>query len=227
MDKYVDTDVGIYHIESLCDKRDKDGHKLYHAKCRYCEYENDMRLSTIKHATMCKHKDRMGNLLEFKPCWSTPRLRRIFSDMQDRCFNVNSKDYCWYGGKGISICQEWLDNPKLFEEWALNNGYSEELTIDRIDADKDYCPTNCQWIPRNENSRKAGIVSWITVQDITLTGRQWAEKLKLGINTINTAIRMHGLDKTKELIEAMLKDPPSTKHRKSRHTWFETYGIQV
>lgn len=227
MDKYVGTDIGIYHIESVCDNRDTDGHKLYHAKCKYCEYENDMRLSTIKHATMCKHQDRAGNLLEFKPYWNYPRLRSIFGSMKDRCFNENNKDYYWYGGKGISIYQEWLNNPKLFEEWAINNGYSDNLTIDRIDSDGDYTPDNCRWISQKENTRRAGKVNWIDVDNIVLTGRQWAQKLQIGINTINSIIRKYGLDKTKELIAAMLKEPPSIKQRKSNQTWFSVYNIQI
>lgn len=227
MDEYVNTDVGIYHIESVCDKRDTDGHKLYHVRCKYCEYESDMRLYNIKQPTMCKHKNRSGNIINFKPFWRHKKLREVFRGMKDRCFNPNNKDFCWYGGKGICICQEWLNNPKLFEEWALNNGYTSNLTIDRIDADKDYCPDNCRWIPLPENARRAGLVSWITVEEITLTGRQWSEKLHLGVNTINTAIRKYGLDKTKELISVMLKEPPSTKQRKTNQTWFSVYNIQI
>lgn len=227
MDKYVGTDIGIYHIESVCDKKDFDGHKLYHVKCRYCEYEGDMRLFNIKQAIMCKHKNRIGKILEFQPFWSNRKLRYIFGNMQSRCYNPNDKAYKWYGEKGIIICQEWLNNPKLFEEWALNNGYADGLTIDRIDAGKDYCPTNCQWIPLDENSRKAGKVNWITVDNITMTGRQWADKFQIGTNAINRLIREYGLNKTKELIVAMLKEPPSTKQRKPNQTWFSAYNIQI
>lgn len=227
MDKYVNTDVGIYHIESVCERRDTDGHKLYHAKCRYCNYENDMRLSSIKQPTVCKHKNRIGNLIDFTSCWQYKRLQQIFQAMQNRCFNPDNKDYCWYGGKGIGIYQEWLENPKSFEEWAQNNGYSDDLTIDRIDANKDYCPENCQWIPLSENVRKAGKVNWITVNDIILTGRQWAEKLNIGVNIINMAIKKYGTEKTKELILAMLREPPATKRRKPRQSWFSVYNIII
>ena len=227
MDKYVNTDIGIYHVESVCDRRDADGHKLYHAKCRHCGYENDMRLFTIQHAKMCRHQNRSGRFLEFKPYWECSRLRDIFKGMQDRCCNPNNKDYYWYGNKGVRVCQEWLNNPQSFEEWALNNGYANDLTIDRIDSDKDYCPSNCRWISLPENTRRAGKVNWITVGDVTLTGRQWADKLGLGLLTIDRYIRDYGLDLTIKLIVAMLKEPPSTKHRKPRVTWFEAYGIQV
>ena len=227
MDKYVNTDIGIYHIESLCERKSNDGHKLYHVKCRYCEFESDMRLSNIKQTTICRHKDRVGNLVEFKPHWRNPRLRCIFKSMQDRCLNPNGKDYRWYGAKGISICEEWLNNPKMFEEWALNNGYSDDLTIDRIDPRGDYTPGNCRWISQEDNTRRAGKVNWIDVDGMKLTGRQWAEKLQIGVNVINSAIRKYGMDKTKELIAAMLKDPPSTKQLKPTQSWFSIYGIQV
>ena len=115
----------------------------------------------------------------------------------------------------------------MFEIWALNNGYNDSLTVDRIDSDKDYCPENCQWITMEENSRKAGNVNWITVGEYTLTGRQWADKFGLGKNRINTLIREFGIEKTKELIAAMLISPPSTKERKSNQSWFEIYGIQI
>jgi hypothetical protein len=110
---------------------------------------------------------------------------------------------------------------------AIKNGYNDNLTIDRINANYDYCPDNCQWIPLIENSRKAGRVNWIDVNGEVLTGRQWSEKLGLGVNTINTALRDYGLIKTIELICAMLQEPPSVKHRKSHQTWFSVYNIEI
>ena len=147
--------------------------------------------------------------------------------MIERCYKPDDKSYRWYGAKGIKICNEWLQDPTIFEKWALDNGYKDGLTIDRIDADKDYNPENCRWISLEENSRRAGNVNWITVNNIVLTGRQWAAKLSLGTNAINTAIRERGYDKTIELIKAMLKEPPLTKHRKPHQTWFDVYGIET
>ena len=222
---------GIYTIIDMLDEKDKYGHWIYKSVCEECGREQFSHYGQIagekSKTTQCTHIKANGDHIPYGHIWDNKRIASIFGDMNSRCYNSNNKNYRWYGAKGIKICSEWLSNPKLFEEWALNNGYNDSLTIDRIDSDRDYCPDNCRWISLRENTRRAGVVSWITVEDITLTGRQWAEKLQLGINTINTAIRTHGLDKTKELIAAMLKEPPSTKHRKSRHTWFETYGIQI
>ena len=73
------------------------------------------------------------------------RLYHIWNGMNARCNNPNSKDYRLYGARGISVCDEWKDSSKFFA-WALNNGYNDSLTLDRIDCDKNYEPNNCRWI---------------------------------------------------------------------------------
>lgn len=78
------------------------------------------------------------------------RLRRIFSGMIQRCYNEKSDHYYLYGGRGIRICDEWLNNREKFVEWALSHGYSSELTIDRINVDGNYEPENCRWATMKE-----------------------------------------------------------------------------
>lgn len=82
------------------------------------------------------------------------RLYNIWKNMRGRCANENRPDFKWYGGKGIKVCDEW-DNFTIFRDWALNNGYTDELTIDRIDSNKNYEPSNCQWITQAKNSSKS------------------------------------------------------------------------
>lgn len=219
--------IGIYEVCNICEERANDGHLKYHVRCAHCGFETDMRLSDIKKPKVCQHLNLCGNYISNSYIWKNKRIKKIFNKMVERCYSDKSKNYRYYGAKGIHICDEWLNNPILFEEWSLQNGYKDNLTIDRIDSNKDYCPENCRWIPLEENVRRAGRVTWIEIDGKNMTGRQWADYLQIGTNTINTAIREHGIDKAKELILAMLKDPPSTKHRKSNQTWFHTYGIQV
>lgn len=83
------------------------------------------------------------------------RIRRIFYGMKQRCYNSNIDNHKYWNGKGITICNEWLNNPMEFYNWSMENGYKDNLTIDRIDSNKNYCPENCQWITRNENSKRA------------------------------------------------------------------------
>lgn len=78
----------------------------------------------------------------------------IWRGMKRRCYEPNRKDFKWYGGKGITVCNEWLNSYEGFKEWALTNGYKCGLTIDRIDNKKRYEPSNCQWITQSENSKK-------------------------------------------------------------------------
>ena len=82
------------------------------------------------------------------------RLYRILTGMKDRCHNKRSAYYRRYGGRGIIVCDEWKNDFAKFRAWAKANGYQENLTIDRIDNDGNYEPSNCQWLTLEENARK-------------------------------------------------------------------------
>lgn len=71
-----------------------------------------------------------------------------------RCFNPKAKDYPYYGGKGIKVCDEWINNPKSLMEWAFSKGWKKGLVIDRIDPSGDYSPENCQFLTPSENTKK-------------------------------------------------------------------------
>lgn len=100
---------------------------------------------------------------------SDSRLYTIWNGMKERCYNTNATNYSFYGGKGVAICAEWSDNFLAFYEWAMKNGYKDELTIDRKDSNGDYCPSNCQWITRSENATRANKKRWAVPPGIDVT----------------------------------------------------------
>lgn len=85
---------------------------------------------------------------------SQSRLYQIFQGMKQRCTNPNHPHYKSYGAKGITICDEWLNNLHSFIEWSISHGYADDLTIDRLDPQKGYSPDNCQWVTKSLNSMR-------------------------------------------------------------------------
>lgn len=81
------------------------------------------------------------------------RLYGVWNTMKQRCFNKNKDHYDRYGGRGITICNEWRDSFKAFYEWCMENGYEKGLTLDRENNDGNYCPENCRWVTHLVNIR--------------------------------------------------------------------------
>lgn len=93
-------------------------------------------------------------------CGEHKKLKSILRKMNERCSNPKSKDFKWYGQKGVKVSEEWVKFPVHFINWAINNGWDESLSIDRVDSSKDYSSDNCRWITKNENCRRAAVERW-------------------------------------------------------------------
>lgn len=222
-EEIIGTHIGIFDVLCESDHRAKDGHKLYHVRCCECGWESDMRKTQIEATTKCAHLDIAGNTRIFNTyTWENQRIKNIFSGMKSRCYDSNDKNYRWYGEKGIKICDEWMNSPKTFESWAIKNGYDDNLTIDRIDETKNYCPENCRWITGVNNAKYKSTTRLIEVDGEIHTGREWADVLDVGTNMINTYIREYGEDNTKEFIKKYLRNPGIKPNRKNQ-SYYDLY----
>lgn len=108
---------------------------------------------------------------------SNSRLYSIWANMITRTTNPKGTAYNRYGGRGVKMCSEWRNSFETFRDWALANGYTDDLTIDRIDNDGGYEPVNCQWVPWSEQFNHRSTTKQITFHGETLSIAQWAEKL--------------------------------------------------
>lgn len=121
------------------------------------------------------------------------RLYNIWSRMRRRCNSPNDRDYCFYGARGIKICEEWNDFA-VFREWALANGYDKSLTIDRIDYDKDYEPNNCRWADYITQANNVRSNHLITYQGITHTLAEWSRITGVPYQRLKDRINKLGWD---------------------------------
>lgn len=123
------------------------------------------------------------------------RLNKLYRTMKQRCCNSKRPDYKYYGGRGITICSEWLNSENActgvgysskgwlaFKKWALENGYADNLTIDRIDTNKGYSPENCRWVSMKVQCNNTRQNQTITYRGKTQTLMQWCEELNLIYN---------------------------------------------
>ena len=109
------------------------------------------------------------------PGWKGTVVYSRWQAMKKRCYQVGTKGYENYGGRGIKVCEEWKNNPSAFCEWALANGFSEELTLDRIDVNGDYSPENCRWSTKTEQARNKRNNRFIEYNGSKVTVSEYSE----------------------------------------------------
>ena len=152
--------------------------------------------------------------MNYKHGLKNTRLYRIWLQIKNRCFNSNTNRYRDYGARGITVCDEWRNDFKAFYDWAMNNGYSDELTIDRIDNDGNYEPSNCRWVSVKVQNRNTRSNRLITYKGETHCVADWADitglsracicdRIKYGWSverTLETPLREHKIYKNSRRI---------------------------
>lgn len=120
------------------------------------------------------------------------RLFRIWAGIKNRCFNANSADYKNYGGRGIKVCEEWLEFMPFYN-WALNNGYRDNLSIDRINNNGNYEPSNCRWANKSEQNNNKRNVKKILYNNKLYTISQLSNILGIKHHCLYTRLRRYGI----------------------------------
>lgn len=146
----------------------------------------------------CLHKERFS-LSHTTHGESKSRLYKIWVGVKTRCCDKRSRNYHKYGQRGITVCEEWLNSYENFKTWAVVNGYSNVLTLDRIDSNGNYCPSNCRWATQKEQQNNRRNNHLLTYNGETLTVSQWNEKLGFTRGTVSQRLNKLGWSVEKAL----------------------------
>jgi len=122
------------------------------------------------------------------------KLHPIWRGMKARCYNPKALKYKHYGARGIEICDEWRNSYQKFYDWAINNGYVEGLTLDRINVNGNYEPTNCRWVTKTIQNRNKRNNRYLTYNGETKTICEWSEITGIPHTVLYNRIAFHKWD---------------------------------
>ena len=159
-------------------------------KCK-CDCGN---VSEVKRDHMMKGHIKSCGCLKGNPThnMSSTRIYNIWIRMRTRCYHAKDSEYKRYGARGITVCDEWKSSFEAFRDWAMANGYRDDLTIDRIDVDGNYEPSNCRWATIYEQACNKRNNRYLTVNGETLTLSQWRRRCNINRSTMGTWLYRHG-----------------------------------
>ena len=155
------------------------------------------------------HVKSCGCLTKLHGCTNT-RLFHIWVDMKQRCENPNHPQFYLWGGKGIKVCDEWHDF-LVFKKWAESSGYCDNLSIDRINGERDYCPENCRWATAKQQARNTKANHRITIDGETKALCEWIELSPITSSTYHKRKKRGMSDK-----DALWTPSTSKNHFKKR-----------
>lgn len=156
-----------------------------------CGREKDIRADSVLKGTVscgCYQKEKMSKISK-KHGMSKTKIYHVWQTMIQRCENPNTKSYKHYGGRGVTIYQEWLEDFVNFYNWAMENGYSDGLSIDRIDNDKGYFPDNCRWVSKVVQSNNTRRNKYLEYNKEIHTIAEWSRILNIPYYTLQSRIK--------------------------------------
>ena len=161
-------------------------------------YKSEVSRRNVKNVPMQKKFQETG----FKV--GGTRLYKIWRGMKARCYNEQSPSYERYGGRGIAICDEWKNDFLSFHEWAIENGYSDDLTIDRIDVNGNYEPSNCRWATNEQQSANRRSNINIKIGNATKTLMEWCKIFEIDYKKVYARYQRNGFESIDRLFNDIL-----------------------
>lgn len=205
-----------------------------------CECGNQVILPTHRlleyKSCGCLEKENKKNLgaLNKRHGMTETRLYSVWCGIKERCFNSHYRYYHRYGGRGITVCPEWLNSFEAFRDWAYSSGYDEsktgkEQSLDRIDVDGNYEPGNCRWASQKEQMRNIGRSKYITSGDKTMVVSEFCEKHHITYPQFVTRRMQKGFTTDKILYEwNMIKNTPDDYMRiKEAATCYDVCTVSI
>lgn len=162
-----------------------DGQKTYLCRCD-CGTEKVVKSGNLRSGRtkscgcFCREQTARRNIESAKHGGCGSRLYGIWYDMRQRCSYEKSINWHLYGGRGIRVCDEWQQDFEKFRDWALENGYKDDLQLDRIDNDGNYEPSNCKWSTRSEQGNNRRTCAYVTIGGETKSVSEWCKET--GVN---------------------------------------------
>ena len=127
------------------------------------------------------------------------RLYNTYYSMKERCYNPKRWNYKYYGARGIRVCDEWKNDYQIFKKWAYENGYNDNLSIDRINNDGNYEPNNCKWSTEKEQKNNTRRNHYLTYKGKTQSMALWADEYNIKYTTLRARINNYKWDIQKAL----------------------------
>lgn len=186
-------------------------------------YHKGLSAYEILHNELSYQKHRKGKESnQWKHGYTGTRLYRIFTNMKTRCYNPNTNRRKNYYDKGIKICDEWLNDKTKFFEWAMNNGYQDNLTIDRIDVDGNYEPNNCRWVDYKTQANNTSTSVSLLCDGEWNTLSYWSKLYDIDRRTIMSRIWNLGYD-----VEEAIKTPIDHRREKLIENSFRKHLTKI
>lgn len=179
----------------------RKGRIYWNCECKHCKNIIQRETTNIKKGLAtckCIHRKRIGTSNS-----KENRNTEIYSKwcgMKNRCYNQNEKQFKYYGGRGIKVCDEWVNDFESFYNWSINNGWQNGYSIERTNVNDNYCPENCKWIPLSDQPKNKRNTIYAEINGERKRLLEWCEEFGVKPKTVYNRIYQQGMTPEEAII---------------------------